>query len=73
MEFIEWDQFIMDGLAIVVVLKEILDKLKDLIRMVTRKRNSFNEKFDDFFIFTKVSTIKKRRILFKGRLNYINQ
>jgi len=47
MEFIEWDQFIMDGLGIVVVLKEIMQKLKDLIQMLTRKRNSFNEKLDD--------------------------
>jgi len=53
----------MDGLGIFVLLKEILEKLKDLIQILTRKRNSFNEKFDDFLIFTKNSTIKKRRIL----------
>jgi len=65
MGFIEWDQFIMDRLGIIVVLKEIYEKLEDLIQMLTRKRNSFNEKFDDFLILTKVSTIKKRRILKK--------
>ena len=55
----------MDGLGIVVILKEIFEKLKDLIQMLTRKRNSFNEEFDDFLIFTIVATIKKRRILRK--------
>jgi len=65
MEFIEWDQFIMDGLGIIVCLKQILDKLEDLIQMLTRKRNSFNEKLDDFLIFTIISTIKKWRILNK--------
>ena len=63
MEFIEWDQFIMDGLGIFVVLKENFEKFKDLIQILTRKRNFFNEKLDDFLIFTKVSTIKKRRKL----------
>jgi len=63
MEFIEWDQLIMDGLGIFVILKEILDKLKDLIQMMTRKRNSFNEKFYDFLILTILSTTSKRRIL----------
>jgi len=65
MEFIEWDQFIMDGLGIVVVLKEILDKLKDLIhvQVLTRKRNSFNEDVDDFLIFTMDSTKNKKRKL----------
>jgi len=63
MEFIDWDQFIMDELGIFVILKEIHEKFKDLIQMLTRKRNSFNEKFDDFLIFTILSTIKKRRIL----------
>ena len=63
MEFIEWDQLIMDGLGIVVILKEILEKIEDLIQMLTRKRNSFNEKFDDFLIFTILSTINKRRFL----------
>jgi len=31
--------------------------------MMTRKRNLFNEKVDDFLILTILSTIKKRRIL----------
>jgi len=53
----------MNGLGIVVELKEIYEKIKDLIQMLTRKRNSFNEKFEDFLIFTILSTIKKRRIL----------
>jgi len=65
MEFIEWDQFIMDGLGIFVVLKEIFEILKDLIKMLTRKRNSFNEKFDDFLSLTLPSTKKKQRILKK--------
>jgi len=65
MEFIEWYQFIMDGLGIFVVLKEILENKKDLTQILTRKRNSFNKKFDDFLIFTFFSTIKKRRILIK--------
>jgi len=43
MEFIDWDQFIMDGLGIIVLFNEILEKLKDLLQMLTRKRNSFNE------------------------------
>jgi len=63
MEFIEWDQFIMDGLGIFVVLKEIFEKFKDLVQILTRKRNSFNDEFDDFLIFTIFSTINKRRIL----------
>jgi len=63
MEFIEWDQFIMDGLGIFVLLKEIFEKLEYLIQMLTRKRNSFNEDIDDFMIFTIISTIKKIRIL----------
>ena len=68
MEFIEWDQFIMDGLEIFVIeLKDNLEKSKDLIQMMTRKRNSFNEEFDDFLIFTFRSTIKKRRILRKNK------
>ena len=53
----------MDGLGIVVLLKEILEKMKDLIQMLTRKRNSFNEKVDDFLIFRIFSTIKKKRNL----------
>jgi len=68
MEFIEWDQLIMDGLGIFALLKEILEKLKDLIQMMTRKRNSFNDKMDDLLIFIIPSTIKKRRILNKLRL-----
>jgi len=63
MEFIEWDQFIMDGLGIIVLLKQIFEKFKDLIQILTRKRNFFNEGVDDFLIFTKVSTKIKRRIL----------
>jgi len=63
MEFIEWDQFIMDGLGIFVILKEIFEKFKDLIQILTSKRNSFNEKVDDFSIFTNLSTINKSRIL----------
>jgi len=63
MEFIDWDELIMDGLRISAVLKEIFEKLEDLIQMLTRKRNSFNEKFDDFLILTILSTINKRGIL----------
>jgi len=62
-DFIEWDQFIMDGLGIFVFLKEIFEKTKDLIQMLTRKRNSFNEEFDDILIFTLFPTKNKRRIL----------
>jgi len=65
MEFIDWDQIIMDGLVIVVLFKEILEDIEDLIQILTRKRNSFNEKVDDFLIFMKDSTIKKRRTLNK--------
>jgi len=53
----------MDGLGIFVVLKEIFEKLKDLIQMLTRKRNSFNEEVNDFLILTIFSTIKKSRML----------
>jgi len=53
----------MDGLGIFVVLKEIFEKFKDLVQILTRKRNSFNDEFDDFLIFTIFSTINKRRIL----------
>jgi len=63
MGFIEWDQFIMDGLGIFIIFKQILEKLENLIQMLTRKRNSFNEKVDDFLMFTNYGTIKKRRIL----------
>jgi len=68
MGFIEWDQFIMDRLGISVLLNDILEKLKDLIQILTRKRNLFNEKFEDFLIITILSTINKRRILRKLRL-----
>jgi len=63
MEIIEWDQFIMDGLGIAVLLKEIFEKIKDLIQILTRKRNFFNEEVDDFLISTILSTINKKRIL----------
>jgi len=53
----------MDGLGIVVLFKEIFEKFEDLIQMLTRKRNSFNEEFDDFLILTFPSTMKKMRIL----------
>jgi len=69
MELIEWDQFIMDGLGIFVGKKENYEKFKDLIQMMTRKRNSFNEKVDDFVIFTILSTINKRRNLIKNKQN----
>jgi len=62
MEFIEWNQFIMDGLGIFVLLKEIFEKLKDWIQILTRKRNSFNEKIDDFLIAI-LSTIKHEKFL----------
>ena len=59
----------MDGLEIVVKLKEIYKKLEDLIQILTRKRNSFNEDVNDFLILTFFSTIKKRRILiWKGKI-----
>jgi len=61
MGFIKWKQFIMDGLGIVVIFKEILEKFKDLIQMMIRKRNSFNEKLDDFLISTART---KKKILF---------
>jgi len=50
----------MDGLGIVVVLKEIFETKTKLIQMVIKKRNSFNEKVNDFLIFI---TIKNKIFL----------